>query len=81
MLLTNYFVSMAVVPANRASLQANNMAFWKQFTELELDQRTRQEWEESASDIVVTFQERMAGLRPLAGTTLEKSLAVRNLWG
>lgn len=53
MLLTHYFVSMAVVSANWASLQANNMAFWKQVRGLEIDQRPRWEWEESASDVVV----------------------------
>ena len=53
MLLTIYFVSMAVVPTNWASLQANNMAFWKQVRGLEIDQRPRWEREESASDVVV----------------------------
>ena len=55
--LTNYLVSTAVVPANWASLQANNTAFWKQVRGLERNQSPRWEWEEDASDTVVSLQD------------------------
>ena len=57
MRLTNYLVSTAVVPANWASLQANNTAFWKQVRGLERNQSPRWEWEEDASDTVVSLQD------------------------
>lgn len=57
MLLTNYLVSMAVVPANWASVQVHTMAFWKQVRGLEINQRPRLEWEESAGGVVATLRE------------------------
>lgn len=56
-LLTNYLVSMAVVPANWASVQVHTMAFWKQVRGLEINQRPRLEWEESAGGVVATLRE------------------------
>lgn len=57
MLLTTYLVRMAVVPKNWANVQAHTMAFWKQVRGLEINQRPRLEWEESAGNAVVSLQD------------------------